>query len=172
MLGGSQGALQINRIAYSLIQRTDLRFHWTLQCGASHVQEVSAQLPTQKYPHVTILGYTAQIAQLYAQAHILLCRAGAGVLTEALCFGLPLLLVPYPYASDGHQDANADYLGQMGAALSFHQKDSNPDTIKQTLELLSKNPKKMLAMQKVALTLAEPQASSKISTIIENARAI
>lgn len=166
VLGGSQGALQINKIAWELVQQTGKNFNWTLQCGEAHLKELAEQLPSQQYPHVKLIGYTENIAELYTKAQILICRAGAGVITEALCFGLPLLLVPYPYAADGHQYANADYLVNAGAALSFRQKHSNPRDILEILKLLARHPERVSSMREAALKLAEPQASSKIAKAI------
>ena len=173
VLGGSQGALQINALALQILQATNTQFRWTIQCGEPHWQqfqyELRQRVPHPRQKHVKVIAYTTDIAQLYAQAHLLICRAGAGVLSEALCFGLPMLLIPYPYAAEGHQEANAAYLAQAGAALVFKQKHSHAEQVQQALLQLSQTPKRLLAMRQAAFALAMPQASENLGKFISHA---
>ena len=77
----------------------------------------------------------------------------------------PLVLIPYPYAADAHQEANADYLGQAGAALLCKQKDTRPDYLLQVLKRLKERPQERKSMSAAALSLARPQAAGDIATI-------
>ena len=165
VLGGSQGALQINRILAQLVPSLGGGFQWTIQCGVSHLREMAESLPAHAYPHLRLIGYSsaAELGKFYMGADLLVCRAGAGVLSEALCFGLPLVLIPYPYAADAHQEANADHLSQAGAALVCKQKDIKPERLLQILKKLKEDPQKREAMGQAALALARPQAAKDIA---------
>ena len=166
VLGGSQGALQINTIAVELVYQFGSEFNWTIQCGMEHLEDLKKKLPTRRFSNVEMIGYTSDMAELYVKADLLLCRAGAGVLCEALSFGLPSLLIPYPYAADAHQEANADYLAMSNAALVFKQKGTNTSAIAKCIQWLKENPEELKEMSKAALSLALPEAGAKISSHI------
>lgn len=128
VLGGSQGALQLNRICEVLIPEIkkdypNSRISWDLQCGAGHLTRMQAALPALDYPEVQLFGYHNHVAELYARADLLIARSGAGVICEGALFGLPMILVPYPYAQDLHQLANARYFASQGAASLIDQRD-------------------------------------------------
>src|SRR5207247_1600687 len=61
--------------------------------------------------------YIEEMGDAYACADLVVCRAGAGTLAEVTANGLPAIAVPYPYAAEGHQDANARLLESAGAAM-------------------------------------------------------
>ena len=168
VLGGSQGALQINRILLQIVPRLSEDFHWTLQCGSSHFKEMSEALSPYDHLHLKLIPYSpsTELGKLYTQADILFCRAGAGVLSEALCFALPLVLLPYPYAADLHQEANAAYLEENGAALVSRQKDTRIEPLLKILKELKEKPQKRRAMSEAALSLALPHASADIAQFI------
>ncbi len=167
VLGGSQGALQINKIMTKIIPALGSKnYQWFIQCGQKHLQSMSEKLPSQSYPNVKLFGYLSSIEELYLWADVLICRAGAGVLSESICFGLPLLLIPYPYASDSHQEANANYLNQAGAAQVFHQKDTNPDKLLSYIKKLHHDVQKQKQMRHMAVKLSKPNAAKAICSQI------
>lgn len=59
----------------------------------------------------------------------MIARSGAGVIAECLLFGLPMILVPYPFAADNHQKANADFLKREGAAEVINSTSDNPEEL-------------------------------------------
>ncbi len=171
VLGGSQGALQINTMVQQLIPKLGSKYRWTIQCGSAHIDNFTKFIEKLSvYPdlknQIELLGYSPNIEKYYRQANLIICRAGAGVLSEALCFGLPLLLIPYPYAADSHQEANADYIGDNGAAIVFKQKHSQTDYLEQALLSLQQDKQKLATMAKAALKLARPNAAEDIAVNI------
>ncbi len=170
VLGGSQGALQVNRIALGAAERLGEGCQWSIQCGEAHLASFQEELQAKNLSNIACLGYQPDIEELYCKADLAFCRAGAGVLSEALCFGLALLLLPYPYASDAHQEANSAYLVSAGAAMLFGQKDTSPSALVEALTVLKKEPEKLHRMQKAALSLAKPDAAIQAASCILSAQ--
>jgi UDP-N-acetylglucosamine--N-acetylmuramyl-(pentapeptide) pyrophosphoryl-undecaprenol N-acetylglucosamine transferase len=102
-----------------------------------------------------------QMGAALAAADLVVARAGASVLGEFPFFGLPAVLVPYPYAWR-YQKVNADYLAQRGAAILVRDELLQIELLRVVKDLLS-NPSKRLAMQAAMRRLVRPQAAEKIA---------
>jgi UDP-N-acetylglucosamine--N-acetylmuramyl-(pentapeptide) pyrophosphoryl-undecaprenol N-acetylglucosamine transferase len=111
-MGGSQGARSINDALASLIEEHALPAGWQLFAltGRSDFDRVRAALRNAR-------PYLDDMADAYAAADLVLARAGASTLVELTTLGKPSILVPYPYAAEGHQAANAARLEAAGAAV-------------------------------------------------------
>jgi UDP-N-acetylglucosamine--N-acetylmuramyl-(pentapeptide) pyrophosphoryl-undecaprenol N-acetylglucosamine transferase len=68
------------------------------------------------------MGYCHDMPAAYAAADLVICRAGASTVSELMTVKKPAILIPYPLATGGHQLANADVLGKIGAARVYEQK--------------------------------------------------
>lgn len=160
VVGGSQGAVQLNRMVRAALDRMD-DVLWVLQCGVNNIAALRAELSPDSYPALHLLDFTRDIHGLYRSADVLVCRAGAGVLTEAAGFGLPLVLVPYPFAADNHQRANAEVFAEAGAALLIDRRDEDPAEMIARLEEL-RDSKRRQAMSAAARSLARLSAADDI----------
>jgi UDP-N-acetylmuramate--alanine ligase len=117
VFGGSQGALHLNRAfadALRVFDRSDLQV--VLMTGPAHVEAVRASLPVGGTVTVRVQGFLERMELAYAVADAVVARAGATTIAEIGVSGLPSLLVPYPYATGRHQEANARALQRAGAA--------------------------------------------------------
>ena len=95
-----------------------------------------------------------------SQAHIVLTRSGASTVAELLLLARPSLLVPYPFAADDHQTANAERLAAAGAARLLPQAELRPERLARLLEeLLHGSRGYWLAMAAKARELARPDAA-------------
>ncbi len=102
VLGGSQGAQTINQLMIDLIETYPLlteRFTIQWQTG-SHLVDLTHEA-------VEIHSYIDRMYEAYSEADVLISRAGAMTVSEALFFSLPAVFIPYPYATDQHQYHNA-----------------------------------------------------------------
>jgi UDP-N-acetylglucosamine--N-acetylmuramyl-(pentapeptide) pyrophosphoryl-undecaprenol N-acetylglucosamine transferase len=117
VLGGSQGALALNRIVPAAIEQLprDLRPRVRHQCGV-RTREAAEQAYSGTGIDVELLEFIDDMAAVYAWADIVICRAGALTVAELCAAGLPALFVPYPAAVDDHQTANARPMAAAGAA--------------------------------------------------------
>jgi UDP-N-acetylglucosamine--N-acetylmuramyl-(pentapeptide) pyrophosphoryl-undecaprenol N-acetylglucosamine transferase len=117
VFGGSQGALHVNRAAVeavAMIQRDDVQV--LLLTGRAHADAVRSALPASGRVAVRALGFLERMELAYAIADVVVARAGATTVAEVAVCGLPSLLIPYPYATGRHQEANARALQRAGAA--------------------------------------------------------
>jgi UDP-N-acetylglucosamine--N-acetylmuramyl-(pentapeptide) pyrophosphoryl-undecaprenol N-acetylglucosamine transferase len=111
VMGGSQGARSINDAAVNL-ERDGLPDGWQLLAltGESDFERVRSELRNAR-------PYLDDMADAYAAADLLLARAGASTLGELAALGKPSILVPYPFATEAHQAANAARFETAGAAV-------------------------------------------------------
>lgn len=174
--GGSQGAKAINNAIRPLYkafaQREDLVV--VHHCGKNDFPNVSAVAKTN-YPKIaSVLGdeaisieknifitpYIQNMALILAASDLVVCRAGAIFLSEAAVLGIPLILVPYPYAAENHQTHNARIWQETGAGRLVLE--SNMEEIEDVLCQLLDDKEKRQAMGKKAKTLGNPQATLNI----------
>jgi UDP-N-acetylglucosamine--N-acetylmuramyl-(pentapeptide) pyrophosphoryl-undecaprenol N-acetylglucosamine transferase len=118
VFGGSLGARRINRAAAEAFRelgdRDDVQF--LILTGPAHLELVRGAIPPGIRPRVRALAFLERMELAYALADLVVCRAGANSVAELAVCGLPSVLVPYPYATARHQDANARALQRAGAA--------------------------------------------------------
>ena len=119
VLGGSQGAQQLNRVlppGLNMLQRR-LEVNVWHQCGEKHHAQTKRFYESLQLDQVRVDSFITDMASAYAWADIAICRAGALTIAELCAAGLASILIPFPYAIDDHQTANARYLSDAGAAL-------------------------------------------------------
>jgi UDP-N-acetylglucosamine--N-acetylmuramyl-(pentapeptide) pyrophosphoryl-undecaprenol N-acetylglucosamine transferase len=122
VLGGSLGAQALNAAvpaALALLREAD-RPKILHQAGKRHIEETRR---FYKYAQMQgdVVEFIADMAEAYAWADVVLCRAGALTVSELAAAGVASILVPYPHAVDDHQTVNAKYLTDVGAALLVQQ---------------------------------------------------
>ena len=100
----------------------------------------------------------------YAQADLVLCRAGATTLFELMTLGLPAILVPYPHAANDHQTLNAQTMVDAGAAVLVADGDLTGVRLSKVLKELMEDPPRLQKMGGRAAALAKPEAAQKIVT--------
>lgn len=117
VMGGSQGALGLNRMVRPLLPRLAAAGVRVVHLTGSHDPDSDAPLP----PGCVALPFTDAVPALLQQADLVISRAGAGSLSELAVCGTPAILVPFPQAADRHQEANAAAAAAVGAAVIVHQ---------------------------------------------------
>jgi UDP-N-acetylglucosamine--N-acetylmuramyl-(pentapeptide) pyrophosphoryl-undecaprenol N-acetylglucosamine transferase len=98
----------------------------------------------------------------YRWADLALCRSGALTVAELALARLPALLVPYPFAADDHQAANAAALVEAGAARILDENPLGGERVAKALREVFDVPEQLAAMGDSAATLARPDAASRI----------
>lgn len=163
ILGGSQGAQPINERIPEVVRPLVARYPMNIwhQAGAQWME--SLQLRYQALGiDAKVEAFIHPIAEAYAWADVVLCRAGAMTLAELMAVGVASILVPLPSAADNHQRYNAEYLVAAGAAILLpqHSLYSSAD-FEQVADLFS-DLNKRIKMSKIARDLSRPDANNKI----------
>ncbi|MEB3350626.1 MAG: UDP-N-acetylglucosamine--N-acetylmuramyl-(pentapeptide) pyrophosphoryl-undecaprenol N-acetylglucosamine transferase [Cyanobacteriota bacterium] len=128
VMGGSQGALGLNRMVRPLLPRL-------VAAGCRVVHLTGSNDPdTGQRPlaGVVELPFSNAMAGLLQHADLAVSRSGAGSLSELAVCGTPTILVPFPQAADRHQDANAAAAAAVGAAVIVAQRD-DPQALEEAL---------------------------------------
>jgi UDP-N-acetylglucosamine--N-acetylmuramyl-(pentapeptide) pyrophosphoryl-undecaprenol N-acetylglucosamine transferase len=119
----------------------------------------------------TIEPFIADMAEAYAWADLVICRAGALTLAELCAAGIASILVPFPAAVDDHQTANARFLVEQEAALLLPQSALNADSLAALIAPLAADPARRLAMAQAARRLAKPEAARTVARLCMEALA-
>ena len=164
VVGGSQGALALNQLvprALALLAPAERPQVWhqaggsMLESAASAYQEAGVKV--QLEPFIT------DMAAAYGWADLVLCRAGALTVAELAAAGVGAVLVPYPYAVDDHQTANARFLERGGAALVVQQSALTAEALAELLRDLLRDRARLLAMAKAARRRARADAAEQVA---------
>jgi UDP-N-acetylglucosamine--N-acetylmuramyl-(pentapeptide) pyrophosphoryl-undecaprenol N-acetylglucosamine transferase len=164
VVGGSLGAQALNEAlpkALALLGESE-RPYVIHQTGKKHLATVQ-KLYEQAGVNGDIRAFLDDMAQQYAKADLVICRAGALTVAELAAAGVASVLVPFPFAVDDHQTHNARFLSEHGAALLLPQKELSAEKMAQLLRDL--NREKLLAMAQAARSLAKPDATQQVAQV-------
>ena len=100
------------------------------------------------------------------EAHLVITRSGASTIAELLLLARPAILVPYPFAADDHQTANAARLAAAGAARLLPQPELTPQRLAALLAELVASPDTLAAMAGRASELARPDAAAVLADAV------
>ncbi len=127
VVGGSLGARALNEIvpqALALLPQ-ERRPIVTHQSGATQIDQLRANYQAGGV-QATLTPFIEDTASAYADADLIVCRAGASTVTEIAAVGAPAVFVPFPHAVDDHQTTNARFLVDAGAGWLVQQRDLTP----------------------------------------------
>lgn len=133
-VGGSLGALSINEAMDAHLDELlahPLQLIW--QTGKPYADKGKARAAGKK--GVWVSDFITQMEQAYAAADVVVSRAGAMAIAELALLGKPAVFVPYPFAAEDHQTANAQYLVQKGAALMVRDSDAKTALVDMAIAL-------------------------------------
>ena len=164
VVGGSLGAQALNEVvpqAVALLEQTQRPSIWH-QSGRNKLGQIQ-QAYAAFEGEINVVEFIDDMDQAYAWADLIICRAGAMTITEICNVGLASILVPYPYAVDDHQTANASYLSKVNAAVLIQQVELTPQRLADELrQLITGGREQLLAMANRAIKLARPEATTQV----------
>lgn len=164
VVGGSLGAQALNEVlpqALALLPEGG-RPKVLHQTGKKHFAQVQ-QLYQQAGVHAEIQPFLDDMASCYAQADVVICRAGALTIAELAAAGVASVLIPFPHAVDDHQTHNARFLSERGAAVLIPQTELNAKKLAGLLGELSREKLSLMAQQ--ARSLAKPDAAFAVAKV-------
>jgi UDP-N-acetylglucosamine--N-acetylmuramyl-(pentapeptide) pyrophosphoryl-undecaprenol N-acetylglucosamine transferase len=163
VVGGSLGAQALNDVLpKALAALPENTFEVVHQAGERHIDALQANYHAASRAAQT-KAFINNMADMYAWADLVICRAGALTVSELACVGVASILVPFPHAVDDHQTYNAQYLSDAGAAKLIQQSEFNVQKATEILRGLTRDI--CLEMAIKAKQLAKPDATADVAKI-------
>jgi UDP-N-acetylglucosamine--N-acetylmuramyl-(pentapeptide) pyrophosphoryl-undecaprenol N-acetylglucosamine transferase len=160
VVGGSLGAQALNEGVPRALALLDPRPSIVHQSGERHLEALRANYQAAGVEG-ELLPFIDDMARRYAEADLVICRAGAITVAELSAGGVASVLVPFPHAVDDHQSANARFLAERGAAILLPQAQMTPERLAQTLRALDRP--RLLEMALQARALGKPDAARVVA---------
>jgi UDP-N-acetylglucosamine--N-acetylmuramyl-(pentapeptide) pyrophosphoryl-undecaprenol N-acetylglucosamine transferase len=163
IIGGSQGAHSINMAVMEALNHLTKKesLYFIHQTGTADERMVTDAYRRLEIP-AKVQSFFRQMAPLYKQADLIICRAGATTVAEVTALGKAVIFIPFPFAADDHQALNANTMARQGAAEIILEKDLNPRDLGQKIEYFASHPEALKAMSSKAAQLGHPDAAKRI----------
>lgn len=172
VLGGSQGSRSVNRLvadtAAMLNPEQQTRWRITHLTGEADCEWVREHY-RQHGVHAEVAASAVDMDVKYQSADIVISRAGASTVAELARFGLPSVLIPYPFAA-GHQESNARVLEKCGAAFMLKERQSSPRRLLKILSILDRDVQHRLYMGARAGECYVPRSAQRLAQVISDHR--
>ena len=172
VVGGSQGARAVSDLvvaAAPLLAQAGVDFSLVHQTGSADLERISERYQALGLgAWVTVTAFIHDMATAYAQADLVIARAGALTLAELAIAGKAAILVPLPTAADDHQTKNAARFAEAGAALVLDQRKASAEDLAAIVKDLARERGRRAAMSAAMRRLARPRAAQAIADRLEN----
>ncbi len=190
IVGGSQGARSLNEAITKIVDRLkdegiqiihitgERDYDFVLSQTENKVLNIEKEILylrgmkrkvyIEKYKMYHPIPYMYNIWDGLAASDLVISRAGGVAISEIITRGLPSILIPYPYASEGHQGKNAEILKKGGAAIILKNDELSGEVLLNLIRNLFKDREKLKQMCGASKLISKPDASRKIVEIIYN----
>lgn len=170
VFGGSLGARGINqRMIDALDHLQDIKdqLHIVHQTGKNDLETVRKGYADKGFStQAEVVEFIEDMSNAYAKAELVVCRAGATTLSELTVAKKASILIPFPFATDNHQEVNAQALVKAGAALMFRESELTGEMLATEIRRLKDEPEKRRQMEKKAGLLGRPEASKELADVL------
>ncbi len=170
VFGGSLGARGINqRMIDALDHLQDLKdqLHIVHQTGKNDLETVRKGYADKGFEaQAQVVEFIEDMSSAYARAELVVCRAGATTLSELTVAKKASILIPFPFATDNHQEVNAQSLVKAGAALMFRESELTGEQLAREIRRLKEDPEKRRQMEKKAGLLGRPEAAKELADVL------
>ncbi|MFQ5895828.1 MAG: glycosyltransferase, partial [Nitrospinota bacterium] len=165
--GGSQGARAINRAvveALPLLASLPGGIEVVHQTGSADREWVEAAYRSAGV-EARAEAFLPDMACVLRRAHLVVCRAGALTLAELQAVGAAALLIPFPHAAGGHQEANARHLAEAGAAEFLLESEASGERLAERVAALARERERLRALGERAKAFARPDAARRLAEL-------
>ncbi|TWO72122.1 undecaprenyldiphospho-muramoylpentapeptide beta-N-acetylglucosaminyltransferase [Caenimonas sedimenti] len=166
VVGGSLGAKALNDIvpqAVALLPAAE-RPHVIHQSGAKQIDELRSNYAAADV-EAELTPFIDDTATAFAEADLVICRAGASTVTELAAIGVPAVFVPFPFAVDDHQTTNAKFLVDAGGGWLVQQRELTAEGLAAMLKNM--NRQDLLARAMAAKKMEKTQATEQMVAACE-----
>lgn len=163
IIGGSQGAHSINMAVIDALTSLDQkdRLYFVHQTGREDEDMVRSAYEQQAISG-RVGSFFDDMAKVYSQADLIICRAGATTVAEITTLGKAALFIPFPQAADDHQTKNAKELVDQEAADMVSEKQLTPQLLSDKIGYYAAHPNRLQQMAAHAARLGKPDAAERI----------
>jgi UDP-N-acetylglucosamine--N-acetylmuramyl-(pentapeptide) pyrophosphoryl-undecaprenol N-acetylglucosamine transferase len=170
VIGGSQGARILSQVIPAAIERLApserARLRLAQQCRAEDLDSVAATYRKLGFA-AELKPFFADMAARLAHIHFMIARSGASTVAELQASGRPAILVPYRFAADDHQTANARAMAEAGAAWLMPEAEFTPEALASRLASLLADPQQLAAAAASSRKLSHPDAAERLADLAE-----
>ncbi|MBR1802438.1 MAG: undecaprenyldiphospho-muramoylpentapeptide beta-N-acetylglucosaminyltransferase [Clostridia bacterium] len=172
--GGSQGAKTINESLMKIILEGKNDTYQIIWAAGPAQYEVTKQklaenqMDIESIPNVKIVPYIYNMEEVMNMVDLVVCRSGAMTITEVANVGKPAIFIPFPFATENHQEYNAKVLEKVGAAKIILDKNLTAEILDKQIHDMVKDKQKLLQMGQKANTIAIPNVEEKIYQELKN----
>lgn len=175
--GGSQGAKSINSTLIDIIKnKVNINYQIIWASGPKQYDIIKEALKEEKIninkiQNVKILPYIYNMEEIMNLADVVISRSGAMTITEIAKTGKPAIFIPFPFATENHQEYNAKVLEKAGAAKIILDKDLNKESLSKVLTEMLKDKSQLLKMgqnaQKVSISNVEDRIYKQVELLLK-----
>lgn len=164
VLGGSLGALAINRLVPQALARLPAaeRPEVCHQSGGKH-EDVCRENYREAGVEAVVQPFIEDMAAAYEWADMVICRAGALTVSELAAAGVGAILIPFPYAIDDHQTRNGEWLARQGAAQVVQESWLSPERLALLLQEWLQDPRQLRTRGVNARKVARNDAAARLA---------
>lgn len=165
LFGGSQGAMRLNdalKSAAALLPDVSDRIRIIHQTGPKADRLAIGEAYRRAGIEASVFEFSDRIWECYAKADFVIARSGAGAVAELTALAIPSVLVPYPYAADDHQRANALALVRAGGAIMLADSECSGSRLAGIIRDMVRNPGELKRMRTSLVDASVPDAANII----------
>lgn len=168
VFGGSQGAKSINEALLGIIEnKLNTKYQIVWAAGKGNFENIEKELSSKKIDiknieNTKILPYIYNMQEVMEMSDLVVSRSGAMTITEISALGKPAIFIPYPFATENHQEYNAKVLEKVDAAKIILDKDLNSTKLNNTINEIVENKQKLKQMGENAYRISKTNVEDKI----------
>jgi UDP-N-acetylglucosamine--N-acetylmuramyl-(pentapeptide) pyrophosphoryl-undecaprenol N-acetylglucosamine transferase len=167
--GGSQGSRTLNQAAsesWPLFRKAGLAVRIVHQSGPRGFEQLREAF-SRSGLEGEVVPFIADMPAAFAAADLVVCRSGAGAVSELAAAGKPAILAPFPFAADDHQTRNAEAIERAGAARLVRDDQMNGEKLVAVVSELAGSAGVLERMGEAARRFARPGAARRAAEILE-----
>ena len=169
VMGGSQGAAGVNMaVMEAAANLASAGFQFLHITGVADERAVTAFYQQAGIPAWTAAFHHA-MQDAYSAADIAVARSGAASLTELSFFGLPSILIPYPFAAEDHQTRNARVFSTVGAAVLVQEREVTGPFLAAEIQRILGNSRELAQMTEACRALYKSDAAERVARVLVDA---
>ena len=171
IFGGSQGARAINEAMVTALpglRSLPVELRIKHQTGPADLEKVKAGYAAVGWnEHAEVCSYIDNMMNDFAEADLVICRAGATTTAELIAAGKASIMIPFPFAADDHQRKNAEALQAAGAARMIVQQELSGERLTEEIRAFVQNPSQLDRMEEASRSLARGDAAIAAVNLLE-----